>query len=80
MGIPLWSIHPATGLNKLSRSGRPVESLETPPTGKDRAKKSFNSLSMGELKYLAKKHGVAPKGRKVEGFLYDEVKFPNKRQ
>lgn len=49
-------------------------------TPEEKTKDALSELTMSDLKYLAKKHGVTPKSRKVEGFLYDEVKAPGKRQ
>ncbi len=41
-------------------------------TGADRLKDMLNRLSLGELKYIAKKHGLKLKSRYVEGGLFED--------
>jgi hypothetical protein len=51
-----------------------------PQSMEEKSKQALNALTIGQLKYLAKKRGVKPKSTKKKGFLYDEVKPPGKRQ
>ncbi|HXV46894.1 MAG TPA: HNH endonuclease [Nitrososphaera sp.] len=46
-----------------------------------KTKNGLNSLSMGQLRYLAKKHGVNVKGRIADDWGFDTYrKSPNKKQ
>lgn len=74
-------VHPSCNKSQRTLTFKQARKIAGgPKSAEEKKKEALGKLTMGNLKYLAKKHGVTPKGKKVEGFLYDEVKAPGKRQ
>ena len=56
------------------------EKLGLPETPEEKTRKTLQSLSLLELRYLAKNHRIKMKGRISQGFLSETRLAPSKRQ
>lgn len=74
-------VHPSCNKSQRTLTFKQARKIAGgPKTAQEKTKDALKKLTTGELKYLAKKHGVTPKGKVVEGLFSNTVKPPAKSQ
>lgn len=54
--------------------------IGSPPTEEEKARQILKDLPMVKLKFLARKHNITLRSKKIEGMWEDRVVSPGKRQ